>query len=658
MLSINNLTIQLGTRPLFNAVSAQIYGQDRIGLVGVNGAGKSTLLKIMDGQLEADDGVINQARYIKTAYLPQEINTIPSSRTIFEEAQTVFADVMALQQELDGIQERLGELAESSDETIVALNRLGELQHQIEQADIFRQQAAIEKVLSGLGFKEKNFNRPCHTYSGGWLMRLFLAKLLLGEPSLLLLDEPTNHLDLDSLLWLEDFLKGYSGAMVIVSHDRTFLDNITRLTWELSMGMLSVYKGNYSQYCAQKESREQIQRAAYANQQAQIRQTMRFVERFRAKSTKASQVQSRLRQLNKMELIELEDDEDVISFRFPSAAPSGRTAISVDSLFKRYDTGLVFADVSFSLQRGDSLAVVGVNGAGKSTLARILAGLESPDQGKVKLGHNVIPSYFGQHQAQELIPDRTVLETIAEVEHGMTVTQIRSLLGAFLFRGDDVGKKVEVLSGGEKSRLALAKMLITPANLLILDEPTNHLDMSSQDVLTRALARYDGTIIVISHNRYFLNRFVNKVIEIKDGRATLHEGNLDDYLARLSVDNGSQEINDGFSTKALVKAGGKIARQEQARVRQKRDQRLVPLKKKVETCEQEIGRLEARKTEVEGRMADPGLYVHGGGIIDWTREYKEIDRLLNRYYNEWEESQAAIEEIEAAYGQESGKEET
>ena len=656
MLTVNNLDILYGDKHLFNNVSARINANDRIGLVGVNGAGKSTLLKIISGIAETDPGVVNRPKRFSVAYLPQEATAYDSGRTIYQEAENAFAEALVMQQDLDEVNRQLAAVDPENSEFSNLLKLQGELQHKLERIDIFRVQSKIEKVLMGLGFSIEDFDRPSNSLSGGWLMRLMLAKLLLAMPDLLLLDEPTNHLDLDSLTWLENFLLTYDGGLVIISHDRTFLDQVTSTTWELSLGRLTVFKGNYAKYVTDKEIRLQVDRAAYANQQAQIRQTMRFVQRFRAKSTKAKQVQSRLKQLSRMERIELGETEQEVSFHFPPAAPSGRLALDIESLSKRYQDKQVFQDVSFQLQRGDKMAVVGVNGAGKSTLMRILAGLEGCDTGKVELGHNVKISYFGQHQAQELAPSLTALQTLSSVAGEMTVTEIRSLLGAFLFRGEEVDKKVQVLSGGEKSRLALAKMIVQPANLLILDEPTNHLDMSSQEVLQEAMAQYDGTIIIVSHNRHFVNHFINKVLEIKNKRSTLYEGNIEDYLNKLKdIDEISQaklkEENDagGMETEVPLKQRGKAVRQEQAKIRQEKGKKLGPLKKEVMQVEEEIGNLETRKNELEQLMADPQLYRDQDKFADYSKEYSSLERRLERLYQRWEEAQAQVETIESEF---------
>ncbi len=651
MLSINNLSLQYGSKQIFRDVSAQIHDGDRIGLAGVNGTGKSTLLKIMCGDLEVDPGVVSRASWFTVAYLPQEVTIDLGSCTLFDEAESAFDEELAQQQELEEIGQQLADLDQESAELVPLLKRQGELQHLLERHDVFRIRSEIERILFGLGFSKQDLDRPVSEFSGGWIMRLLLAKLLLQKPSLLLLDEPTNHLDLDSLTWMEDFLQQYQGAMVIISHDRAFLDRVTSKTWELSLGRLTSYKGNYSHYLMEKAQRMELERAAYYNQQAMIKQTERFITRFRAKSTKAKQVQSRAKQLEKLERIELSETERTIHFSFPPAAPSGRDVLQLSGVNKEFDSKQVFKDVTLDLQRGDKLAVVGVNGAGKTTLLRIMAGLE-PAQGTIRQGHNVILTYFGQHQAQELSGELSVLDTVYHAAQDMTITRVRSLLGAFLFTGDDVDKKVQVLSGGEKSRVALARMLIKPANLMLLDEPTNHLDITSQEVLQEAMAQYEGTIIVVSHNRFFVNSFVNKVLEIRDGRATLFLGNVDDYLAarkRLEETSVAQKQPEKGVEKRLDGDSGdrKAQRRERAQRRRQLSSQLKPWKKKVAEAETQIETLEVRKEELETLMADPNLYADQQLWSKTSREYSELQRRLERRYEKWEQAQGRIEEIEA-----------
>ena len=649
MLSINALSLQYGAKHIFRDVSAQVHSGERIGLAGVNGTGKSTLLKIMSGAQETDPGIVSRASWFTVAYLPQEITIELGARCLYDEAESSFDDVLSHQRELEEIGEELAGLTQDDPALEELLARQGELQHLLEGQDVFRMRPEIEKILFGLGFCAADLKRPVSDFSGGWIMRLLLAKLLLQKPALLLLDEPTNHLDLDSLTWLEDFLRGYQGAMIIISHDRSFLDRVTEITWELSLGRLTVYKGNYSRYLVEKEQRLELERAAYNNQQAMIKQSERFITRFRSKSTKARQVQSRIKQLEKLERIELSESERTVRFTFPPAAPSGRDVLSLQGLQKSFGEKIVFADVTCSLQRGDKLAVVGVNGAGKSTLLKIIAGLE-PADGEKKLGHNVILTYFGQHQARELAGSLSLLDTVYHAAKDMTITKVRSLLGAFLFMGDEVDKKVHVLSGGEKSRVALARMLVRPANLMLLDEPTNHLDISSQEVLQEAMAQYEGTIIVVSHNRFFVNSFVNKVLEIRDGRATLYEGNIDDYLARRKrEDEEERSAPPPASGRNGEKPEDKKARRRaRAHARQKLGARIGPWKKQSAAAEEEIERHEARKAELEQKMADPDLYGDQAAWTETSREYAKVERQLERAYRKWEEAQEKIENIEQA----------
>ncbi len=650
MININNLSLQYGEKHLFRNLSCRINNRDRIGLVGSNGTGKSTLLKLIAGVSQADPGIISKAKNDTTGYLPQEITGIKLDHTIYEEAQEAFSELLLKQKELDRIHDQLTDIDSATAQMDELLTRQGELQHELDQADIFTIQSQIEKVLMGLGFKTSDFSKECGTFSGGWLMRLMLAKQLLACPAFLLLDEPTNHLDVETLTWLEEFLAAYKGGLVIISHDRTFLDNLTTSTWELSLGNLTVYKGNYSYFVKEKEERSSILKAAYANQQAKIDQTMRFVDRFKAKSTKAKQAQSRLKQLDKMEVIELEDTESHISFRFPPSAPCGRMAMVVEGLNKSFDSKVVFKDLSFELEAGDKMAVVGVNGAGKSTLVKLLGGLIKPDKGTIKPGHNVIISYFGQHQAQELDPNYSVLETMNMIDADKSISQIRSLLGTFLFKGDDVDKKVGVLSGGEKSRLALAKMIATPANLLIMDEPTNHLDMASQDILMEAMSQYDGSIIVVSHNRFFLDHFTNKTLEIKDGRSTIFEGNISYYINKTQAQKKNKAAAPSRSETAAPSPAahatpvkGKKGRQEQARLREQGNKILGPLKKLVRENEKIVEKLERQKDKLEQVLADPELYSDQEKFMEKSQEYTNLKKRLEQAYTAWEEAQEKLD---------------
>jgi ATP-binding cassette subfamily F protein 3 len=656
MLSVNHLDIRFGEKHLFNDVSVQVHIGNRIGLVGVNGAGKSTLLKIMAGIAETDDGVVSKAKHFTIGYLPQESSELFSERTLYEEAETAFAPLLALQAEAAQLHEQMREMDPHSEEFQSILERQGEIQHQLDASEIYAIAGKIEKILIGLGFRREDMDKPVNSFSGGWQMRLKLAKMLLEAPSVLLLDEPTNHLDLDSLTWVEQFLRNYNGSMVIISHDRTFLDKVTETIWELSFGRIDIYKGNYSYFLKERAERRAIEKGAYDNQQAKIKQTMRFVDKFRAKATKSRQVQSRVKQLDKLERIELSEEESQIRFTFPPAPPSGRDVLTVKSVSKSYNGSRVFSEVDLLLNRGDKVAVVGVNGAGKSTFLKILAGQIEPDSGEVRLGSNVRLSYFGQHQAQELSPQLTVLDTMALSGEEMTVTRTRSLLGAFLFRGEDVDKKVSVLSGGEKSRLALAKMIARPASCMLLDEPTNHLDMSSQDVLQEAMAQYDGTIVVVSHNRYFLEGFVNKVLEVRDGNITLYEGNIAEYQAKQELlreeekgqaAQASQAESDTTKNSPDSQDSRKDKKRQEAQLRQERSRLAGPWLNQLSEAEKQVEFFEQQKEDIEALMADPELYSDERGWQKTSKEYEECKRRLDRWYEKWETAQEKIDQIDS-----------
>jgi ATP-binding cassette subfamily F protein 3 len=511
----------------------------------------------------------------------------------------------------------------------------------------------------GLGFTERDFARDTGEFSGGWQMRIALAKLLLMQPSLLLLDEPTNHLDLDSLQWLEEYLRAYEGAVMIVSHDRRFLDNMTRKTYELSLGHLTEYAGNFSFYIEEKEVRKEQQLAAYKNQQQQIKQTERFIERFRYKATKARQVQSRIKQLEKLDLIEIEDEEGGIHFSFPSAPASGRSMMELRAIRKSYGALKVFDGLDFDIDRGDRIAFVGVNGAGKSTLSRIIAGVEPFDGGERREGHNVMISYFAQHQAEELNPANDVLQTVDEVATGDIRKRLRTLLGCFLFRGDDVFKKVRVLSGGEKSRLALAKMLLQPSNLIVMDEPTNHLDMRSKGVLQEALAEFEGSYVIVSHDRDFLDPLVNKVVEFRRGRIKTFIGNLSDYLyAKQKELDAAAPVQTG--KQVTVQLTEKERKRQEAELRHRRYEKTKPVQDKIAAIEKAIEEDEAEKAAIEEQMGHPDFYKDGEKVKEVTARYKELEQKLPDSYFRWNELTKQLERLNEEFsargdGKDGGK---
>ena len=649
MIAATDISLQFGERVLFKEISFRIGPRDRIGLVGSNGTGKTTLLRILVGQAEADSGTVNKAKYVTVGYLAQE-GTTTRGCTLYGEAESVFGDIIDTQSRLDEVHRKMGELTDhESEEFRELLDLYGELQHKLESSDAFRMKGVIEKVLKGLGFRESDFERDTGEFSGGWQMRIALAKLLLQQPSLLLLDEPTNHLDLESLQWLEEYLQSYEGALIIVSHDRRFLDTMAQTIFELSMGTLSEYAGNFTAYQEQRALRLEQQIAAFENQQAQIKQTQRFIERFRYKATKARQVQSRIKMLERMELVQLEDEEGAIDFEFPPAPPSGKVAMELLNIAKSYDSNVVFEDVSLDIYRGDRLAFVGVNGAGKSTLSRIIAGVEPFESGTRNVGHNVIVSYFAQHQAEELDPGFEVLQTVESVAAGETRRQLRSLLGSFLFHGDDVFKKVRVLSGGEKSRLALAKMLLIPANLLVMDEPTNHLDMRSKGVLQDALEDYDGSFVIVSHDRDFLDPIINKVVEFTSGKIRVFPGTLSEYLDKKKEERAGQSAISQASSRMSATAGDKERKRQEAALRQERYRATKPIQEKIETVEKTIAAHEAEKADIERLMSNPSFYKDGEKVKTITARYKEVQELLNNDYFRWGELTKRLEEVQATF---------
>ena len=534
MITLQNLTLQYGDRFIYRDINGTIEQQDRIGLVGSNGSGKSTLLKVLCGLEQVDKGRVDKANYVTVGYLPQD-GIEMHGRTLFKETETAFDDVLSLKGKIEEAEARLDEMDTSSDEFYELLELIGSWEHRLEELEEDKLPSRIESVLLGLGFSSADMQRQTGEFSGGWQMRIALAKLLLRNPSILLLDEPTNHLDVSSQHWLENFLKGYQGALLMISHDRSFLDEICNRTFELSLGNLYTYNGNYSFYEKQSAQRKELQMKAFKSQQKEIEKTEAFIARVKANAATARIAQSRMKQLDKIERIEVERDEAYVAFSFAQPPHSSQTVIRLTGISKSFGPKQIFRDASLRIERGDRIAVVGVNGAGKTTMAKIIAGVEPFDAGEREPGGSTVISYFAQHQANELDKNLTVLETMEEASEGKNGTPIRNVLGTFLFRGDDVFKKVNVLSGGERNRLALAKMLVRPANFLILDEPTNHLDIKSQEALSKALEDYTGTYLIVSHNRAFIDPIANKVLEVRHDGLTLFPGNVTDYIHHLDA---------------------------------------------------------------------------------------------------------------------------
>ena len=655
MLQIDGITLHFGDRPLFDNVNTIVNSGERIGLVGPNGAGKSTLLKIIAGEQQADSGSISMSNEATVGYLPQDGVEPDPDLTVFEEVEHAFADIMRLRSEFDAVQTKLETAASDSAEHDEALSQFGEIQHQLENSGSYTLQADIERILVGLGFDEEDFKRSTTEFSGGWLMRIALAKLLLQNPTYLLLDEPTNHLDIESLQWIESFLKNYEGAVIIVSHDRAFLDNVTNRTLALRMGSLDEYAGNYSFYEKKYAKEKELLKQQYENQQKEIKQTQEFIDRFRYKATKAKQVQSRIKQLEKMEQIELEQEQSEISFQFPPPERSGQVVMKLEDVVKKYEDNTVFDGIDYEIERGDKIAVVGPNGAGKSTMIRILAGLEPITDGKREVGYNVTPGYFAQHQADELEPKNTPLDEMRLAGSHESETKLRTILGSFLFVGDDVFKKVSVLSGGEKSRVALAKMLLNSGNFLIFDEPTNHLDMQSKNILQQALQQFEGTLMIVSHDRYFLDPIVSKTLEVQPGRIKTWLGNISYYLDKKSKEEESdsyqqntiqQSQNGADQTKTLSR---KEERRLEAEKRNALSKKIKPLKKRITALEKEIEQTEARISEIEEMMAQSDFYDDADRVKDISMEYDELKSSLNQAFGKWEEIAGRIEFIEQDY---------
>jgi len=654
MIAAQNLGISFGGDVLFEGVSFLINPGDRIGLVGSNGAGKSTLMKALMGRQVLDEGRVATSRHAVIGYLPQE-GIVLSDKSVREEVMLAFGEIVELEREIDAMHEELSRRSAESGtpEYQSLIDDLGELQHRFEAMNGFSAVGEVDKVLGGLGFEPTDLERNCGEFSGGWQMRIELAKLLLRQPDLLMLDEPTNHLDIESLTWIESFLQRYQGGLLLISHDRSFLDGITNRTFELSMGRLSTYTGNYSSYLRQRGDRRAVQQAAYENQQKQIAETERFIERFRYKATKASQVQSRVKALERLDRVApLESDEASVHFKFPPAPRSGRTVVELTGVSKRYGTNLVLDTVDFALERGEKVAFLGRNGEGKSTLSRIIAGIESYE-GTRALGHNVSVGYYAQHQAEDLDPRMTVLETLDAVATGDVRTKLRTLLGAFLFNGDDVFKRVSVLSGGEKSRLALAKMLLEPVNLVILDEPTNHLDMASKGVLKEALAAFDGALIIVSHDRDFLGGLVEKCIEFRARRLKVHLGGIEEYLAQRQITSVDQAFarstveGDSRSAVGVDDAGNRREQKRlEAELRNRRYAATKELRKKIARTEEEIAKLEESKTAAEEDLARPEIYSNPEKSRTTQTRLRELERTLAERYATWEELAAEIDTIE------------
>jgi len=650
MLAVDKVSIEYGARSLFQELSFTVRAKERWSLAGPNGAGKSTLMKIIAEIEHPDTGGIIKAKQTTVGYLPQE-GVQHEGTTIFEEASKAFDDVKQLQKQLAEVEKEMESGDPQSEEYGDLLEVFGDLQLRLEHHDVSRMKPRIETVLGGLGFKQSDMDRDTGEFSGGWQMRIAMAKLLLREPSVLLLDEPTNHLDIETVQWLEQWLRNYGGALILISHDRSMLDNLTNRTLAFENGGVEQYSGNYSFFLQEREARREQAERAYRNQQKEIEKAEKLINRFRAKATKAKMVQSRIKQLDKMERIELEQDAATVDFRFPQPERSGQTVLKLESTCKHYGDNKVIDQFDFEIERGDKIAIVGVNGAGKSTFSRLVAGDEEPTFGERIVGHKVGIAYFSQTHADELDPTRTVLETMEGSVTREAATNLRTLLGAFLFRGDDVFKKVSVLSGGERGRLALARMLLQPANFLILDEPTNHLDLHSQEVLQKALIDYTGAYVIVSHNRSFLDPIVTKVLEFIPGEPPkLYYGNVSDYIEKKQADlEAAKPKAGGFASTGSSKTGGGANRKEQrrleAKAREAKAAKLKPLEEEFESVEEKIGSIEQEKSELTNKLVDPEFFKKGEEAAEATKRFAEVESQLEGLYSKWNELSDKIEEL-------------
>lgn len=645
MISVNQISVHFTGEYLFDNISFIVNDRDRIGLVGKNGAGKTTLLKVFAGQLEPEKGSVAYPAGTTIGYLPQELVT-DSRKTVIEETLTAFDEVRNIKNTIKKISE---ELTNITDYTSLAYGKLvDKLNHANEQYKILGGetiQADVERVLTGLGFNHADFERSVTEFSGGWKMRVEIAKLLLKQPSLLLLDEPTNHLDIESIQWMEDFLSGYKGAVILVSHDRAFLDNVTKRTVEISLGKIYDYKAAYSDYVMMREERLESQIAAFNNQQKQIEQIERFITRFRYKSTKARQVQSRVKLLEKMDMVELdESDASSIRFLFPPAPPSGKVAVNIEKVSKSYGPKHILSDINLIVPRGEKIAFVGRNGEGKTTLVKVLLN-QVEYSGKVLLGHNVIAGYYAQNQTEMLDGEKTVFQTIDEVAVGDIRPKIRALLGSFLFGGETIDKKVKVLSGGEKSRLALAKMLLSPVNLLVLDEPTNHLDMVSKDILKNALIRYDGTLIIVSHDRDFLQGLTSKVYEFKNKTIKEYLGDIYYFLETKKISSlkelESNKTRKASESKQAVVSDNKLNREKKKEF-EKEQRKLM---NKISSSEQQIEKLEAEIAELDKVLTDPEKYKEAMNDQQFFENYQKLKCQLKSEMDKWESLQNELEQF-------------
>ncbi len=638
MISINNLTVSFGGFTLLNEINFHVSEKDRIGLTGKNGSGKSTLLKIIVGLNKPSSGQVLRPSGLTIGYLPQQMEHA-KDKTVYQEALTAFSHYFEMLEEMEQINKALSTRDDyESDEYHKLIVNLNDINDRIQYYGSDNPEGLTEKALLGLGFNRDELDRPTYTFSQGWNMRIELAKVLLKKPDLLLLDEPTNHLDIESIQWLEEYMESFNGSLVLISHDRKFLDNVTNRTVELMLGKAYDYKVPYSRYLDLRKERLEQQRAAYENQQRLIDKTEEFIEKFRYKATKSNQVQSRIKQLDKIERIEIdEEDKSTLAVKFPPSPRSGNVVVKTNDLKMQFGEKVIFDKANIVIERGEKVAFVGKNGEGKTTLMRLIIKELSPKSGSIELGHNVSLGYYAQNQEELLNKNETVFETLDNIAVGDIRTKLRDILGAFLFKGEDVDKKIGVLSGGERSRLAMAKLILNPHNLLALDEPTNHMDIRSKDVLKKALINYDGTLVIVSHDRDFLDGLVNKVYEFKDGRVREHLGGVTDFLAKKKMDH-LRELEINTKEKKSIEIVKDNKKELLSYSEQKELERAERKKRtQIENCEIKIDKLEVKIAEIETILASPSS---NDSFDDLSKTYNELKTELEQKLNEWERLQS------------------
>jgi ATP-binding cassette subfamily F protein 3 len=648
MITLNHLQKQFGSKVLFKDCSLQIGVRDRVGLIGPNGSGKTTLFRMILGEESLDEGELLIAKGVKIGYLPQEVISF-NGNTVLDEVLNSLTNITSLQDKMKILEEELSSIDDPKKQERLA-KEYGKLQERYTLLGGYGLEAEAKRILQGLGFKETDFDRLTDELSGGWLMRIALAKILLQSPDLLLLDEPTNHLDLASLIWLEEFLANYPGAMVIVSHDRVFLNHLIDWIAEIEAQRIDLYYGDYDHYLEEKEARGQILEATYKTQQRKIEQTERFIERFRAKNTKSSQVQSRIKMLEKIERIELPEKKKEIRFHFPVPKRSGHKVVEVKHLYKSYGDTVVYQGIDLSFYRGDKVALVGPNGAGKSTLLKILAGVLEFEKGEVILGKDATRAYFAQHQFDLLRPENTVFEELLSIATDESQTDLRTLLGTFLFSGDEIEKRVSVLSGGEKSRLVLAKMLLKPANFLLFDEPTSHLDISSRNVLEMALKQFQGTICLVTHDRHLINRIANKVIEIDRGIPNVFLGNYDDYLYKkqqIQSEGGQESEVQKRQEPPRKKSSYKVKEERRKRAQEmdKFKRQLSSLEKRFQEVEKSLHEATQKLDHLNQRLSDPNLYLNQQETYETVRTHKQVKDQVKELTQLWEFLALELEDL-------------